>query len=355
MSASTRSYLRIEDVVKTFPVSSGNVTVLKHIFLSIQQGEWVSIVGKSGSGKSTLLNMITGIDHPTHGLVEVAGTELHRLSESQMAVWRGRQIGIVFQFFQLLPMLSLLENVLLPMDLCNRIGFNDREKRARDLLDQVGLSSVVDKLPAAVSGGQQQAAAIARALANDPPLIVADEPTGNLDEHAAKNVLDLFEGLVTAGKTVLIVTHDPALTARTHRTIVLCDGEVIHPQIASAFPWMSHPQLLQLTHLLIEPGRSIQEGDVFSPEMFGLLVVTSGRLAVIKQGRRKQVKLAEITSGQAISAQEMDAMAPKNCILQALEDSQLLEIPSEAWGEWLAKNALRIDLLQQSCLARRLS
>jgi putative ABC transport system ATP-binding protein len=353
MNYDPASYLRLQDVVKTFPGPSGSVTVLNHINLEIEQGEYVSIIGKSGSGKSTLLNMITGIDHPTQGLVEIAGTQPHHLSESQLAVWRGREIGIVFQFFQLLPMLSLLENVLLPMDLCGNIHFNHREARAREMLALVGLSNEVDKLPGAVSGGQQQAAAIARALVNDPALIIADEPTGNLDEKTAEGVLQLFEELVGKGKTVAIVTHDPVLTARTHRTIILSDGEIIHPQIASALPWLSHPQLLQLTRLARMRTIRPNTGEFAFCEDPGLLIVSKGVLGVYKQGRRKRHQLALIREGDAISGLELEKLAPYNCFLEPLEDCQVVQIPPVEWNLWLEQSGHAPQILANSQLAKR--
>jgi putative ABC transport system ATP-binding protein len=353
MNHETTPYLRLQDVVKTFPGPTGPVTVLNHINLEIEQGEYISIIGKSGSGKSTLLNMITGIDHPTQGLVEISGVQPHRLSESQLAVWRGREIGIVFQFFQLLPMLSLLENVLLPMDLCGNIHFNHREARAREMLTLVGLSSEADKLPGAVSGGQQQAAAIARALVNDPALIIADEPTGNLDEKTAEGVLRLFEALVAKGKTVAIVTHDPVLTGRTHRTIILSDGEIIHPLIASALPWMGHPRLLQLTRLAHMTPIPIRTGEVTALDNVGLLIVSKGSLGVYKAGRRKRHQLAWIRAGEAISGMELEKLVPHGCFLEALEDCQVMQIPAVEWNVWLEQSGHVTQILANSQLAKR--
>jgi putative ABC transport system ATP-binding protein len=214
-------------VVKTYVNAAGSFPALKGIDLEIRYGEFVSLVGKSGSGKSTLLNMLTGIDYPTSGRVTVGGQEIYRLSESQRALWRGKNVGIVFQFFQLLPTLTLLENVMLPMDYCDLYPPAERPARALDLLGQVGLAEQAPKLPTAVSSGQQQSAAIARALATDPPIVVADEPTGNLDSRSADAIYRLFHGLARQGKTVLIVTHDPSLTQRTDRTIYLADGEIL--------------------------------------------------------------------------------------------------------------------------------
>jgi putative ABC transport system ATP-binding protein len=216
----------LHDVVKTYETGAGDVTVLKGITLQVQPGEFVSVVGPSGSGKSTLLNMITGIDRPTNGKVFVSGQAVHALSENQLARWRGRHVGVVFQFFQLLPTLTVLENVMLPMDFCNVYRRRERKERAMHLLEQVDITDHAHKLPSALSGGEQQRAAIARALANDPPIIVADEPTGNLDTATAAELFALFEDLVAQGKTLMVVTHDRSLSARTERVIHLLDGRI---------------------------------------------------------------------------------------------------------------------------------
>ena len=221
-----RPIIELKQVVKTYQSDAGTFTALKGIDLAVQVGEFLAIVGKSGSGKSTLLNMITGIDRPTSGEVWVAGTAVHRMSEGKTAQWRGRTVGVVFQFFQLLPTLSLLENVMLPMDFCRMYSPRERKERAMELLRQVEMADHAHKLPSAVSGGQQQRVAIARALANDPPLLVADEPTGNLDSRTAAAVFSLFESLVAQGKTIVMVTHDEELAARAARAVTLSDGEI---------------------------------------------------------------------------------------------------------------------------------
>ncbi len=239
--------IQMKKIVKRFSTVAGPVTVLKGIDADFHPGEFVGVVGKSGSGKSTLVNMLTGIDRPTSGDVEIGGTKVNELNESQMSRWRGLNLGIVFQFYQLLPVLSLLENTMLPMDIAGRIPPVERETRAMELLTLVGLADFAHKMPSAVSGGQQQAAAIARALANDPPLIVADEPTGNLDSRTAENIFEIFESLVQKGKTIIVVTHDPGLAKRTNRRVLLCDGEIVHPALADSFEFMNHQSLLRLT------------------------------------------------------------------------------------------------------------
>jgi putative ABC transport system ATP-binding protein len=218
--------INLRDVVKTYETGAGDVTVLKDITLRVQRGEFISVVGPSGSGKSTLLNMITGIDRPTEGEIFVGDEAVHELSENELARWRGRNIGVIFQFFQLLPTLTILENVMLPMDFCNVYKRCERRERALHLLEQVGIAEHADKMPNALSGGEQQRAAIARALSNDPPLVVADEPTGNLDTTTANEVFALFEQLVAQGKTLMIVTHDRSLSSRTERVLHLLDGRL---------------------------------------------------------------------------------------------------------------------------------
>ena len=222
-----RAAVELRQVVKKFETAAGKVTVLKGIDLFLYPGEFVAIIGKSGSGKSTLLNMITGIDHPTSGEVVVAGTRIYEMNESQRALWRGRNLGIVFQFFQLLPMLTLLENTMLPMDYCNTYAPAERPERAMALLRLVGLDKQADKMPMAVSTGQQQSAAIARGLATDPPIIIADEPTGNLDSRSAEEIIDLFAQLARQGKTIVMVTHDPSLTELTSHKVTIEDGRIV--------------------------------------------------------------------------------------------------------------------------------
>jgi len=218
--------IELRQVGKTYETAAGDFVALEDVDLKVDPGEFVAVIGKSGSGKSTLINMITGIDRPTSGQVLVGDTAVHKLNEGQIAVWRGRQVGVVFQFFQLLPTLTLVENVMLPMDFCDMYSMREREERAMDLLAQVELTDHAHKLPTAISGGQQQRAAIARALANDPPILVADEPTGNLDSVTSESIFNLFEELVASDKTILMVTHDLDLARRATRTILLVDGQI---------------------------------------------------------------------------------------------------------------------------------
>ena len=239
--------IQLSAVNKTYESAAGKFVALKSIDLTFEYGSFISIVGKSSSGKSTLINMIAGIDHPTSGEVVVGNNRIYDLSESKRARWRGLNMGVVFQFFQLPPTLTLLENTMLPMDYCRVYSFNERPKKAMELLQLVGLEEHANKLPSMVSSGQQQSAAIARSLATDPPIILADEPTGNLDTRSADVVLDLFDKLAAQGKTIVIVTHEPSITQRTDHVVILSDGEVIHPTVAECLPYLSHPDMLQVT------------------------------------------------------------------------------------------------------------
>lgn len=232
--------VQVIDVIKSFPLGGGEITILKGISFDVGRGEFVSIVGPSGNGKSTLLNMITGIDRPTGGQVIVTGHQVHKMSENQLAAWRGEQVGIIFQFFQMLPSLSLLQNIILPMDFIHKISPRQRRERAMSLLETVGLADQADKLPGMVSGGQQQRAAIARSLANDPDLLIADEPTGNLDTRTAGDIFDLFSKLVAQGKTLLMVTHDKELARRVPRVIEIVDGQITRDEFVGGATWTGY-------------------------------------------------------------------------------------------------------------------
>ncbi len=213
-------------VVKRYESLAGAVTALKGVDLEVAPGEFLAVTGKSGSGKTTLVNMITGIDRSTSGEIRVAGAPVHALSAEQAAGWRIRTVGVIFQSFQLLPTLTVLQNVTLPMDFAHRYSIRERQERGLHLLDQMGIADHAHKLPSAVSGGQQQRVAIARAMANDPPVLVADEPTGSLDSATANAVVGIFEELAGQGKTVVMVTHDLDLAQRAGRMVTLADGEI---------------------------------------------------------------------------------------------------------------------------------
>jgi putative ABC transport system ATP-binding protein len=222
--------IQISDLVKTYPLGEAEVVAVDHLSLDIAHGEFVAIVGRSGSGKTTLLNLLAGIDRATSGTVRAAGADLGSLSESGLAAWRGRNVGLVFQFFQLLPTLTVIENVMLPMDFARKIPVGGRRDRAQDLLERVGIGDQAGKLPATLSGGQQQRAAIARALANDPPLVLADEPTGNLDSHTAGTVLKLFADLNAEGRTIVVVSHERDIRSLVGREVTLVDGRIVSDQ-----------------------------------------------------------------------------------------------------------------------------
>lgn len=232
LPVSDKAVIALKGVSKNYNLGAVQFRALKEIEMQVSAREFVAVVGKSGSGKSTLINMITGIDNPSAGEIFVADTPIHAMNQEQLAVWRGKNIGIVFQFFQLLPTLTVAENVILPMDFCNTYPTRDRRPRALALLEKVGIADQADKLPADLSGGQQQRAAIARALANDPAILVADEPTGNLDSQTSDAVMQLFANLAAEGKTVIMVTHERDLSRYFTRQISLSDGRVIADQEA---------------------------------------------------------------------------------------------------------------------------
>jgi ABC-type lipoprotein export system ATPase subunit len=299
--------IELRQVVKQYQTAAGPFSALKGVDLRVDTGEFVAVVGKSGSGKSTLINMITGIDRATSGEVLVADTPIHTMGENRLAAWRGRSVGVIFQFFQLLPSLTVIENVMLPMDFCHMYSSRERVERARELLAQVEISEQAHKLPSALSGGQQQRAAIARALANDPPILVADEPTGNLDTKTADSVFRLFERLVEQGKTILMVTHDHDLARRVSRTVILSDGEIIEDRLAHVFPALTPAQLVRATHEL-EPERHapgaiiLREGE--TPD--GLHIITRGQVDVLVTGPDgMQVVAARMTQGQYFGEVEL--------------------------------------------------
>jgi putative ABC transport system ATP-binding protein len=342
--------IEMKRIVKTFKNAAGEFTALKDITACFYEGEFVSIVGKSGSGKSTLANMLTGIDHPTSGTVRVGEAFIHQLSESHMSLWRGRNLGIVFQFFQLMPILTLLENVLLPMVLADKHSPLERENRARDLLRSVGLAGLEDKLPAAVSGGQQQCAAIARALANDPPILIADEPTGNLDSRTADEVFGIFARLIQSGKTILMVTHDAGLAQRTTRTLLLSDGELVNPWVAAAFPDLLHPQMLWLTHHLVS--KTLSPGDRLAGPggaSAGLWLVTDGQLEVVLDGTPNHTpEIVRLHPGETISQMELEQAG---ALLKAGGEgmAEVLSLEDRTLQSWLQEvPAVQADFRQRA-------
>jgi putative ABC transport system ATP-binding protein len=267
----TQPLIEIKNLRKVYQTPAGDFTAVNGINVEVQRGEFVAIIGKSGSGKSTFINMITGIDRPTSGEIMIDGAPVHSFNEAQMAAWRGRNLGIVFQFFQLFPTLTILENIILPMELNNLYSRSERKERAMHLLARVEMTDQAHKLPSAISGGQQQRVAIARALANDPPLLVADEPTGNLDSKTAEKIFSLFENLVASGTTILMVTHDSDLARRVNRTILISDGEVVNEYLVRALSTLTQDQLVEVSRSIkpqtFQPDSSIirqgESGDKF--------------------------------------------------------------------------------------------
>lgn len=326
--ANGTSIVELRNVDKLYKTAVGDYPALKNIDLQINAGEFVSIIGKSGSGKSTLLNMITGIDHPTTGEVFINGTAVHKMGEDKMARWRGNNLGIVFQFFQLLPVISVIENIMLPMDFCRKYPMNERRDRAMELLKLVEVEEHAHKLPTALSGGQQQRVAIARALANDPPLIIADEPTGNLDSKTAASIFALFNDLVAKGKTIIIVTHDSGLAKRTPRTTLIADGEIVNEYVAQAMPSLSHDQLLRATRQakrqVYEPGAMIlKEGT--SGNLF--YIVSKGNVDVfLERSNAANVIAAEMGPGQYFGELEFLHGQRRSASVRASERGEQVEV-----------------------------
>jgi ABC-type lipoprotein export system ATPase subunit len=349
--------IEMAGIVKTFKNAAGEFTALKGITACFFQGEFVSIVGKSGSGKSTLVNMLTGIDHPTAGSVRVGDAYIHTMRENEMSLWRGRNLGIVFQFYQLMPILTLLENVMLPMALAGLYKPAEREQRALSLLDRVGLADAADKLPSAVSGGQQQSAAIARALANDPPILIADEPTGNLDSRSADDVFALFAGLIEEGKTILMVTHDPALAKRTTRTLLLSDGELVNPCIAGAFPNLAHSQMLWLTHHAqpeTQPPGAVIAGTNAPPS--GLLLLASGHLELSLGGANGDERIIDrLRPGDYLTPLDFQVAAPGPLVARVTADrpAELLSIDGHELRQFLLDEAPAVWLGIEQAAQRR--
>jgi len=345
----------LRNVEKVYENAAGKFVALKSINLQLNYGQFISIVGKSGCGKSTLLNMITGIDHPTAGDVIIGNEHIYNMSESKRALWRGKNMGVVFQFFQLLPTLTLLENTMLPMDYCNLYPFYERPERAMGLLKMVGLENQAHKLPTAVSSGQQQSAAIARALATDPSIILADEPTGNLDSRAADNVLNLFENLARSGKTILIVTHDPSITQRTDQTIILSDGEIIDQTVARALPFLSHPQMLAATKRAkkqkVASGETIlQQGE--SVDHF--FMIESGEVEIVVTNEQsKEMKLARLGHGQFFGEVELTQGGHSIARVQgAGNGAELALLPKELFYELIDGSSLTRNAIHEIAATR---
>lgn len=351
-SNGNHSIIELRNVVKNYKTAVGDFPALKSVDLHIEAGEFVSVIGKSGSGKSTLLNMITGIDRPTDGEVFVNQTAVHKMNENRMARWRGVNLGIVFQFFQLLPTISIIENIMLPMDFCRTYPMREREKRAMELLDLVELADHAYKLPTALSGGQQQRVAIARALANDPPIIIADEPTGNLDSKTADSVFKLFKDLVAQGKTIIVVTHDSGLAKRTQRTALIADGEIVNEYVAKAMPSLSHDQLLEATRKAevqhFEPGSMIvSEGK----DANAFYVVSKGNVEVIlPRQNQSDVIVVQLGPGKYFGEMEFFHERRNRASIRASEYGpvEVLAISYDQLNELLGKSEVAREALHQA-------
>ena len=349
-SNGNHSLIELRNVSKNYKTAAGDFPALKGIDLHMRAGEFVSVIGKSGSGKSTLLNMITGIDRPTDGEVVVNNTPVNKLSENKMALWRGRNLGIVFQFFQLLPTISVIENIMLPMDFCSTYPMRQREKRALELLELVELSEHAYKLPTALSGGQQQRVAIARALANDPPIVIADEPTGNLDSKTADNIFQLFNDLVAQGKTIIIVTHDSGLAKRAERTALIADGEIVNEYVLKAMPTLSHSQLLEATRKAkkqqFEPGTMILHAGTTGDAFY---IVTKGMVEIVlPRPNHSDVVAAQLGPGQYFG--EMQLLHGQKLSASALAYEQgpveVLSLDYDTMRELLAASETTREAMQ---------
>jgi len=340
----------LKGVDKVYENAAGKFVALKNINLALDYGQFISIVGKSGCGKSTLLNMITGIDFPTAGDVSIGKERIYEMSESERALWRGKNIGVVFQFFQLLPTLSLLENTMLPMDFCNIYSFAERPKRALNLLKMVGLEDQAHKLPSAVSSGQQQCAAIARALATNPAIILADEPTGNLDSKSAETVLNLFEDLAAQGKTILIVTHDPSITRRTDQTIILSDGEIIDQTIARALPYLSHPQMMSATRnserRIYQPGEIIIQESI--PVVNFFMIVSGEVEVVLNPDQHNEMVLTTLGEGKYFGEIGLTKGTNATASVRAsTADTEVAVLPKDIFTNLIAESRSTRELISE--------
>ena len=341
-------YVEARRLLKVYPTPAGDFTALKGIDLQVNRGEFVAVIGKSGSGKSTLINVLTGIDRPTGGEIVIGGEPLHTFDEGRLAVWRGRHLGIVFQFFQLLPTLTLVENVMLPMDINRLYPAAERRERAMRLLQLVDMDGQARKLPAAVSGGQQQRVAIARALANDPGLIVADEPTGNLDSRTAESIFELFQRLVGEGKTIIMVTHDEARAARTGRSIMIADGAVVNEHVTRALAALNYDQLAEVQRrvapTVYEPGavvvRQGEPGEHF-------YIITGGRAEVcVEQPDGRTLPVDRLAAGQYFGEMALVGRGRRRATVRAADEPlSVVALDEATFGQLVAESpGLRAEL-----------
>ena len=354
-SSGQHSLVEMQSIVKTFSNAAGEFTALRGIDLSVNEGEFVALIGKSGSGKSTLLNMLTGIDHPSTGKVIVNGVDVYAMSESKRSLWRGRNLGIVFQFFQLLPMLNLLENVMLPMDYVGMYEIDERPKKAMALLRMVGLEEHAQKLPRAVSTGQQQSAAIARALATNAPIIVADEPTGNLDSRSANHIIDLFTELSERGKTIIMVTHDPSMTKRTSRTVVISDGVLVNETLAQALPLLTLPLMKELDNrakrVHYHAGETILQAKKPAQNFY---LIAKGKVDIILHKRRKkEILISQLGVNDFFGEIELLHGGKSIASVRAAnEEVELLEISREDFNWLLTESPLTEKAISETVQKR---
>jgi ABC-type lipoprotein export system ATPase subunit/CRP-like cAMP-binding protein len=320
----SKPLIEVRNLVKVYKTPAGDFTAVKGIDVEVQAGEFVGIIGKSGSGKSTFINMLTGIDRPTSGEVVIGGAPVHAFNESQMAAWRGKNLGIVFQFFQLFPTLTLLENVILPMELNKLYSKRERRERAMSLLERVEMADQAHKLPSAVSGGQQQRVAIARSLANDPPLIVADEPTGNLDSKTAEKIFHLFEELVASGKTILMVTHDSDLARRVDRTIVISDGEIVNEYLVRALSALTQDQLVEVARR-IKPQVYARDASIIRQGETGdkFYILLDGKADVVmQQPGGTEIVVNQLRAGEYFGEMALMGNGIRAATVKAATDSE---------------------------------
>lgn len=353
----------LRQVLKVYETPAGGFTALKNIDLQVNAGEFVAVIGKSGSGKSTLINMITGIDRPTMGEVIVGGQAIHNLNEDQIARWRGLNLGVIFQFFQLLPTLTVIENIMLPMELRHTWPKNERKERAMHLLEQVELTDQAHKFPSAISGGQQQRVAIARSLANDPSVLVGDEPTGSLDSKTADSIFRLFEEFVSMGKTVLVVTHDRELASRIPRVVFIADGEITDQHIASALPELAREELAQVLSQLepikYAPGQVIiQQGDVAD----SFYIIVKGKVDIIlRHPGGMEVVTGHLKEGQYFGEIGLLEGGRRTATVKADSQSEVvvMQLGKEKFANLVADSAMTreqiIHLMRQRVMEQYLS
>ena len=341
--------IHLRQIIKSYETPAGPFLALKGVDLEVDAGEFVAVIGKSGSGKSTLINMLTGIDRPTSGEVVIGGVPIHTLNEDQIALWRGQNLGVIFQFFQLLPTLTLIENVMLPMEFARLHSPAERRERGLDLLEMVEMAEHAHKLPSAVSGGQQQRVAIARALANDPAVLIADEPTGSLDSKTADTIFQLFEDLTAQGKTILMVTHDRDLASRVSRVVMISDGEIVDRYVAQALQTVDEKQLAEITARL-EPvtypaGATVfEQGD--RPDKFYIIV--RGEVEIVKQYENgSEMITAVLDSGQFFGEMGLINDAPRGATVRVVadKDAALVSLDRDTFANLISGNELTHEVM----------